>query len=440
MAKPTDEQLAFQDLELGVFIHYSIDAYTRNGFPPGTTPASAFNPTKLNVEQWVVAAKNMGATYVVLTARHEQGFCLWPTKTTDYSIKSSPYKNGEGDIVLEFVEACRKYELKPGLYTAPWIDSHWEAGKGIDILNSGDIYKLDEPDLYQQALQKEKTQLEELLTNYGPLVFVWDDHFGRSDALDEVRYGGKLREFYAAFTQYAHELQPDCLFLGRDVEHVGTEEGRASYPLWNALNTIDGTIYSVSETYRWGQANIGNPEGKFYKPQLSCTTDALSSGGWMWHGPRMIKPLERTMQTYYETIGRGAGLIVNLVPDTTGLIPENLILAANAFGDEIKRRFENPVAVSEIKDPAQLIRFDTPLTFNHVVTMEDLHNGQKIAKYKIEAEIDGEWKTIVEGQTIGHKRIDHFEPVNATAMRFEVTDAIAKPVMRSIEIFNVTDL
>ncbi len=437
LARPTPQQLAFQDLELGVFIHYSIDTYGIRGLSPGETPASSFSPTELNTEQWVLAAKAMGATYVVLTARHEQGFCLWPTKTTDYSIQSSPYKNGKGDIVREFTDACRKHGLMVGLYTAPWIDSNWEMQHGIKGGNSGRIDKLDDPVLYEKALRKEKEQIRELMTNYGSLVFIWDDHFGRSDALDSIPHGGKFREFYTAVTQYAHELQPNCLLLGRDVEHVGTEEGRACYPFWNALNTIDGTVYTVSKTYQWDHCNSGDPLGKFYRPQLSCTTDALSTGGWMWTGPRNIRPMERQMQAYYETIGRGAGLIVNLTPDRHGIIPDNLVTAAKEYGMEIKRQFSNPIALSNSKDPVQTFRFTEPKTINQVVTMEDLQAGQKISAYIIEAQVDGNWKTIVEGKTIGHKKIDQFEPVTASAIRFSVSESLVKPaVMRSIAIFN----
>lgn len=440
LARPTLQQLAFQDFELGVFIHYSIDTYAEKGKLSGSTPASAFNPTALNTEQWILAAKAMGATYVVLTARHEQGFCLWPTKTTDYSIKSSPYKNGKGDIVKEFVEACRKHNLKVGLYTAPWIDSHWEIDNtGYKGGETGNINKLDDPVLYEKALQKEKEQIRELMTNYGSLAFIWGDHFGRSDALDSVRHGGKFRAFYATLAQFAHELQPNCLLLGADIEHVGTEEGRACYPLWNALNTVDGTNYSVSNTYWWGQCNSGNPQGKFFRPQLACTTDALSSGGWMWTAPRNIQPMERQMKTYYETIGRGAGLIVNLTPDRQGVIPDNLVTAANEYGREIKRQFNNPIASSNAKVPAQTFHFTEPKIINQVVTMESLKTGQKISAYTIEAQVEGKWKTIVEGKTIGHKRIDQFEPVTTSAIRFSVTGTVVKPaVMRSIAIFNNT--
>jgi alpha-L-fucosidase len=437
LAKPTAAQLAFQDLELGVFIHYSIDTYAERGAPPGSTPASAFNPTELDVEQWVRAAKSMGATYVVLTARHEQGFCLWPTKTTDYGIASSPYKNGKGDIVREFVAACRKYDMKPGLYMPPWIDSHWETAQGLAGKETGRIDKLDDPALYQKALAKEETQLQELMTNYGPLVFVWDDHFGRSDSIGPMPEGGKLREMYADLAKLAHELQPDCLYFGSDVEHVGNEEGHSCYPMWNALSTLDGTNLTISKTYKWAGDNSGDPLGKFFRPHLGTTTNGFSSGGWMWSGPRKVQPLERRMQVYDETIGRGAGVIVNLTPDGRGLIPDNLAAASKEFGDEIKRRFSLPIAQTSGRGSVQTIEFDAPKTFDHAVTMEDLRDGQKIAKYTIDAKVDGKWKTVAEGETVGHKRIDQFAPVTATAVRFTVAKSIAEPVVvRNLAVFN----
>lgn len=435
-AKPTQEQLAFQDMELGVFVHFSIDAFAERGTIPGQTPASAFNPTELDVNQWVLAAKQMGAKFMVLTARHEQGFCLWPTKTTDYSIQHSPYKDGKGDIVREFVDACRKHGIKPGLYTAPWIDSHWESiHAGYKGGDTGDINKFNDPELYNKAWEKEKTQITELMTNYGDLVLIWDDHFGRSDALDDNHQGGKLRTFYADFNKLAHELQPKCLLLGRDIEHVGSEKGRASYPLWNSLNTIDGSLYTISETYKWEHDNTGNPHGKIYRPQLSCTTDALSTGGWMWHRYRKPQPLEVTMKSYYETIGRGASLIINFAPDRRGLVEDQVVEAAINFGKEIKRRFSDPILTSDSKESKQVIRFETPTTISHVVTMEDISEGQRISAYTIEAKVDGKWQTIVNGQTIGHKRIDHFEDITTTAIRFKVTDAVAKPKMRRISVF-----
>jgi alpha-L-fucosidase len=366
-----------------------------------------------------------------------KGFCVWPTTTTDYSIKNSPYKNGKGDIVKEFVDACHKYGLKPGLYTAPWIDSNWESKQPrYTHGDSGDIHKFDNQELFDKVWEKEQTQITELMSNYGPLVFIWDDHFGRSDALYNEPKGGRLRELYAKF---AHNLQPECLLLGRDVEHVGTEDGRASYPLWNSLNTIDGTLYTISDTYRWEHDNTGIPYGRFYRPQIACTTVAFTNGGWMWGGPRVAQPLERIMKTYYETIGRGATLIVNFAPDKRGCLEESTIAAAKAFGTEIRRRFDIPLVSLKLSDDNQIWTFNSPLTFNHIVSKENIEQGQKISAYRFEARINGKWIVITEGQTIGHKRIDSFDTVTATALKFTITDTIAESAhMKSIEIFNVS--
>jgi alpha-L-fucosidase len=435
LAKPAPLQLAFQDLELGVFIHYSIDTY---GGKSGASSASAFNPTALNTEQWVLAAKAMGAKYVVLTARHEQGFCLWPTATTDYSVKSSPYNDGKGDIVREFVDSCRKNGMKAGLYNPPWIDDHWDANQPglVRRGSNADISKYDDQAIYEKVLKKESEQLRELMTNYGPLAFFWCDHFGRSDSLDATPHGGKLRELYATLAKLAHELQPDCLYFGPDVEHVGNEEGHTTYPLWNAVTTLDGTNYTISTTYKWDGNNTGDPFGQFYRPRLGSTTIGFSSGGWMWTGPRRPQPLERRMQMYYDMVGRGAGVIVNLTPDRSGLIPEDLVAAAKEMGDEIRRRFSNPAGETKGTGDVLTLQFTAPRKLDHAVIMEDLTDGQKIAQYEIQARIDGEWKTIAQGSTIGHKKIDRFEPVTTDAVRFRCTESIGTPViLRNFAVF-----
>lgn len=295
LAKPTATQLAFQDMEIGVFIHYSIDTY---GSVHADMPATAFNPADLDTEQWVLAAKAMGADYVVLTARHEQGFCLWPTATTDYSIKNSPYKGGKGDIVREFVDACHKHGLKPGLYTPPWIDDHFDRTQlGLDPTHgNGDIDKYDDPVMYGKVQKKEFQQLHELMTGYGPLVFFWADHYGRSDSLGSKSGGGKLRELYADIAKRSHKIQPNCLYFGPDVEHVGNEDGHTTYPLWNAVETLDGTPYTISTTYKWEGDNVGAPWGQYYRPRLGSTTLGFSTGGWMWTGPRVAQPFERQLQ------------------------------------------------------------------------------------------------------------------------------------------------
>jgi alpha-L-fucosidase len=427
LAAPTPRQLAFEDLELGAFIHYSIDTY---GSQHAGMPASAFNPSNLDTEQWVLAAKAMGARYVVLTARHEQGFCLWPTATTNYSVQNSPYKNGKGDIVREFVDACHKHGMKPGIYSPPWIDDHFDRHV-LDLPHekgNGDIDKYDDPEHFARVKSKEMRQQQELLTRYGPLVFYWDDHYGRSDSLGPVPQGGKLRELYAVLGQQARRLQPDMLYFGADVEHVGNEEGHSCYPMWNAVDTVDGTRDSCGTTYKWASSNTGNPYGRFYRPRLGPNTDALSSGGWMWTGPRQVQPLAERMRVYYELVGRGAGAIINLTPDASGRIPDNLVAAAKELGDEIGRRFSAPLARTSGSGPITTLELGGARRVDHLVTKEDQSQGQKIARYRIEARIDGDWKTVVEGQTVGHKRIDRIPPVTATALRFVCTQSIEEPV------------
>jgi alpha-L-fucosidase len=207
--------------------------------------------------------------------------------------------------------------------------------------------------------------------------------------------------------------------------------------LWNAVTTLDGTDYTISTTYKWNGNNTGDPLGKFYRPRLGSTTTGFSTGGWMWTGPRRPQSLERRMQVYYETIGRGAGVLVNLTPDRSGLIPEDLVAAAKRMGDEIRRRFSNPLAQTSGTGPVLALKFTAPQTFDHVVTMEDLRDGQRIASYTIEAQTGDRWKIILKGQTIGHKRIDQFTPVTATAIRFTCTESLAQPVVvRSLAVFN----
>lgn len=427
LALPRPNQLAFQDMEVGTFFHYSIDTY---GSQHGMLSPDQFDPTDLDAEQWVLAAKSMGARFAVLTARHEQGFCLWPTATTDYSIRNSPYKSGRGDIVGEFVAACRKHGLKPGLYTPPWIDDNWDRRFGhVDIApGNGRIDKYDDSAVFAKVVRKETAQITELMTRYGALTFVWCDHFGRSDALDAVYHGGRLRQLYAILGSLAHRLQPDCLYFGPDVEHVGNERALAPIPLWNPVDPIDGP-FSIGDTFKWDKPNVGRPWGSAYRPRLAPTTDAMSSGGWMWTGPRTVAPWADQLTAYYQTVGRGSGVIINLTPDPSGRVPQNLVVAASRFGDRIGNMFGHPLGMVSGAGPVLTITFDRPRRIDHLVAMEDLTAGQKVAAYRIDAQSgDADWNLLTSGTTIGHKRIERIDPVTATAVRLTIIDALKSTV------------
>ena len=455
LAKPTKQQLAWQDMEIGAFIHYGLNVYTGQEHGDGHEPASKFNPTELDAEQWVLAAKALGAKYAVLTARHEGGFCLWPTKTTDYSIANSPYKNGKGDIVRGFVNACRKHGIKPGLYHTASHDARhthlrtdpvkWD--RTLDKLISKNFERMGEKGR-QAYLDIQEQQMRELLSNYGPITYVWCDHWDAGTRFAKDSLYLKMRsEVYRRTTQVMRELQPDCIMMGPDTWVPGNETGHVVYPMWNAVNTYDGTIWarpaptkgdkSVPNDYGLLETEVrtGHPLGKFWRPRECTTNKGFHHGGWFWHpGTTRPKKLKDHVNLYYRTVGLGANTIINLPPDNRGLVPEDVVVAAQAFNDEIKKRFANPIVETKQVETGDVIGIEwrKPTEINTVVLMENIINGQRIAKYTLEAYVDGKWQTLEpvgrKYQTIGHKKIDRVEPVVTNRIRFKCLEAVVKPV------------
>jgi alpha-L-fucosidase len=461
LAKPTPDQRAFMDMELGVFFHFDLNTFTAQEHGDGKESPKRFNPSALDCDQWVRVAKSMGAKYAVLTARHEGGFCLWPTATTEYSIKNSPYKNGQGDIVREFVDACHKYGLKVGLYHTAGVDARHTFISPDGKRYLGDDHGAD--DLSQKGHAGDEkyaamqvAQLTELLTNYGEISYIWSDHWS----------GGGV---WKAVTETMRKLQPHCLMQGPDVTTAGNENGYVTYPMWNAINTVDGTIYSratvtkadhsLPNDYGLLETDVltGHPFGKIWRSRESDTSTAFERGGWFWHsGKTSAKSLAEHVDLYYRTIGLGANLIVNLPPDDRGLIQDDLVTAAKEFGNEISRRFSKPIAqLNEVPsgDTVEL-KWAKPCIINTVVLMENIADGQKIAAYTLEARVSGEWVPLLSAnhfatakppfnlspdfETIGGKKIDRVEPVVTDQIRFRCVKSIAQPTeLRSITVYDV---
>lgn len=471
LAKPSAKQLAFADWEVGAFFHYNLNPFTGMEHGDGQYPASMFAPTELNVEQWIRTAKAMGARYAVLTARHEGGFCLWPTKTTDYSIANSPYLDGKGDLVREFVDLCRKYDLKVGLYHTAGFDAHealkdydgpidspldWDGewGKTVNAaLRAGG------PEKRESFKQTQIAQMRELLTGYGQIDFMWSDHWNAKDP-DGV---------WRAVTDLALELQPDMVFMGTDTWVPGNETGHVVYPMWNATDTEDGTIYTrpkaseddVTENdygLLENKLSRGDPFGKFWRVRECTTNTGFHYGGWFWHPDDVLKTTPRRhwehIDLYYRTVGLGANTIINLPVDTRGLVPDEFVEAAEKLGQAIEERFSTPIAETDgviVGNVAEL-RWDEPRKINTVVTMENIANGQRIAKYVLEARVDGEWQALepqnrlvaeppYESQpgylTIGHKKIDRVKAVITNAVRLRCLGSVAgEPEIRSIAVFD----
>lgn len=471
LAKPSAKQIRFADWEVGAFFHYNLNPFTGKEHDDGQSSPTDFNPSELDVEQWIRTAKSMGARYAVLTARHEGGFCLWPSATTEYSIANSPWKGGKGDLVREFVDACRKHDLAVGLYhTAGFnayealkdykgkIDSplNWTTtwGKTVSAAFNAD------PGLRERFNKIQVAQMRELLTQYGPIDFMWSDHW---NAMDE-------NGVWRAVTDLANELQPELVFMGPDTWVPGNETGHVVYPMWNPVNTVDGTRYSrpaaekedqtVGNNYGLleGDVRAGHPLGKFWRVRECTTAQGFHYGGWFWHPDDVKKTWPKKLgdhvDLYYRTVGLGANTIINLPPDTRGLVPDDIAAAAARFGEEIRKRFSTPIASLDSVTESNVVelKWEQVQPINTVVTMENIADGQRVVRYSLEAFVDGKWQKLEHAnrlnawppynsfpgfQTIGHKKIDRVVPVETNRMRFRCEETVLGTAqIRSMQVFH----
>jgi len=392
--KPSPQQVSWQDLEIGVLIHYGPNSFMDREWGDGTADPTVFNPPQLDAAQWVAAAKSAGARYLVLVAKHHDGFCLWPSRMTNYPVASSPWRQGKGDLVREVAGACRAAGLKFGVYLSPW-DRH-------------------EPS-YKDSAAYDKfysRQVAELASRYGELVEFWVDGAGsEGHVYDWDRYISTLRDF-----------QPNTLlFSGAGflkeghIRWCGNEEGYTEADNWNVVD--------VGGVKRW-------------RPQ-ECDTP-LRKGGWFWHpnSEKNLKSLEALLEIYHRSVGYGAQLMLGVAPDNRGLVPESDAARLREFGAAIRRMYSNNLAGGGSIDPSRtLLRFPATVTFDRVVTMEDLHYGQHVHRYQIEALVRGRWTVVAAARTIGHKKIDRFPPVTASAVRLRVLESSATPRIRDFAVY-----
>ncbi|NEW04768.1 alpha-L-fucosidase [Paenibacillus sp. SYP-B3998] len=399
LAKPTKQQMEWQDLELGMFCHFGINTFCNKEWSDGTEPVSIFNPAELDASQWVKTAKQVGFKYFILTAKHHDGFCLWPTQTTDYSVRTTSWKEGRGDVVREAAEACRRENIGFGIYVSPWDRN---AACYSDPQAYDDFYA---------------AQLIELLTQYGPLVEVWFDGAGSEGR----QYDWKR------IISLVKQHQPDAMIfnLGAPtIRWAGNEDGVAEYPCWNTAETAKVSMFTNStnqwlpETPRWVPAECDVP---------------IRKNHWFWHpnDEHSLLSLDQLLDVYYRSVGHGATLLLNVAPDNRGLLPECDVQRVLEFGKEIRRRFSQPKgSVSASGDFIELV-FTCETAINHVVTMEDIAHGERILAYVIEAEQEGHWVEIANGSAIGHKKIDRFPSIRTKRIRLLVKEQAAEPRLRS---------
>ena len=419
---PAPYQNAWQDLEFGVILHFSTNTFLNREWGDGTAAPAVFNPTQFNPDQWMEAIRDAGARYVVLVAKHHDGFCLWPTAETAYSVKSSPWRGGKGDVVGEVARAAHKYGLKFGVYLSPW-DRH-------------DPRYRDEAayDRYYNA------ELAELAQNYGELVEFWLDGAGSAGHVYDFK---KIIETLRTFQPNTVVFADTGLFEYGDARWVGTESGSVDYENWNV---IDRHGYR-----RWRPVEADTP---------------LRKEHWFWHpqDEKSIKSVEELLATYDRTVGRGAQLMLGLAPDKRGLLPEADVARLKEFGAALRDRFETNLVLQRAEatpetdaaldnDPDTFwsapagshhavleLSFDHPVRFDHAVTMEWLAAGQHVQKYTIEAWDDTQqlWQIIAEGQAIGHKKIDAFPPVSASRVRLNILSSTSEASIREFQLYDWT--
>lgn len=408
LAVPTADQVAWQDLEIGMFIHWGTETYmdVETDLKADRSILAEINPAKLDTDQWVRVAESMGAKYVTVVAKHHSGFCLWPTDTTDYSIKNTPWRGGKGDVVRDLAESCRKRGMKLGVYLSP-ADALFGG-----IMGGGG--KTNDPKADSKYLEVYRHQLKELLTRYGEMMEVV------FDGSTIIPVGDILKEYApnAMIFQSKHAT----------IRWVGNEDGYAPYPAWNAVSEADARS-GVST------AQHGTPNGNLWLP-LECDTTIRDAWFWNTENADTLKGVEKLMDIYYRTVGHGAVLLLNVAPDATGLIPEADAKRAVEFGYEVRRRFGKSVAETRGQGYLAELSFAEPTRIDHVMTMEDIAQGERVRSYRIEGFREGRWREICRGTAVGHKKIDRFPSQKVSKVRFRCTESVTEPIIRKFAAYD----
>lgn len=407
---PTSGQLAWQQTGLGVFFHFGLNTFHSVEWSDGTLDPTTFVPDRLDADQWVRTAKDAGAGYVVLTAKHHDGFCLWPTTTTDYSVRSSPWHGGHGDVVGEVADACRRHDMGLGLYLSPWD-------------RNATCYP--DPEAYDEFYL---TQLNELCTNYGELFELWFDGAGSQ---------GRTYD-WSRIAALIDRTQPQAMVfnMGRPtIRWIGNEDGLAADPV----------SYVVSDTKldNYTTVTVDLADQHYLPPEC----DVSIRRGWFFQPDEQPKTSEHLLAIYYRSIGLGANLLLNLPPDRNGLIRDADVARVGEWRAELDRRFAHPFPAQlgspgsrlnhHSTDPSEPAReqageeaaattaqiridFGSEVEIDHLWLAEDLDRGQRVDSHHICTD-DG--RVLASGRTVGIRRLHVFEPIRTTSLTIKLHDA-----------------
>lgn len=427
--RPTREQLAWQESELTMFCHFGMNTFTGREWGDGTEDPRIFDPSELDAHQWASAARDAGFRYFIFTAKHHDGFCLWPSRHTEHSVRHSPWRGGRGDLVREVADACRAAGLRLGIYLSPW-DRHERTYGDSPTYNA-----------YFRA------QLEELLTQYGPVAEVWFD-----GACGEGPNGKRQEYDWPSFYEVVRRRQPGALIavVGPDVRWVGNEEGVARETEWSVQPAVAGS-----------RAIVGD---QCWYPAESNTS---IRPGWFWHAAEddKVKSLDHLTDIYYRSVGRNSVLLLNVPPNRRGLFPDPDVTRLRELRQRLDRSFgvdlargarvvasstgtgSRPGAVPDGRPrthwaPAEGQRtgwleltLRAPATFDVVMLQEHIALGQYVEDYAVDAWDGADWRPVCRGTTIGHKKLDRVAPVTAARIRVSIGKSRARPHLRAVGLF-----
>lgn len=457
---PSDRQLALQEMEFYSFIHFTVNTYTDAEWGEGNEDPSIFNPVEFDANQWVEACLAAGMKGLILTCKHHDGFCLWPSKYTEHSVKNSPWKNGTGDIVKEVAEACQSAGIKFGVYLSPW-DRHEQS--------YGDSPKYNE---------YFKNQLTELLTNYGDIFCVWFD-----GACGEGPNGKRQVYDWDAYYTLIRELQPNAVIsvCGPDIRWCGNEAGHCRESEWSVVPASLRENESIQEKskqvddgefakrYDSTDDNLGSRDLIQHERELVWYPAEVNTSirpGWFYHAAEddKVKSLDALLKVYYNSVGGNATFLLNLPPDKRGLIHENDMQRLKELGEVIRNTFRTNLAssaaakASETMDGSDAVNMldgnrdtfwspeegteqvsveidlQSEQTFDHVV-LQEYRYSQRIERFELEYKDGDNWISFYKGTVVGYKRICHFDAVTSRFLRLNILESRWCPTISSFEVY-----
>lgn len=435
---PKPHQLKWHEAEMGAVFHYDLHVFDGIRYGQGNNRINPiedyniFNPKQLNTDQWIQAAKAAGCKFAILTATHETGFALWQSDANPYCMKALKWKNGQGDIVRDFVNSCRKYGIQPGIY----VGIRWNSLLGIHNFKAegeGDFAR-NRQTWYKHLCEKMVT---ELCTRYGKLFMIWFD-----GGADDPQGDGPDVE------PIINRYQPDCLFYHNvnraDLRWGGSETGTVGYPCWSTFPTPASHHKLIEQLPNQLQLmKHGDKEGKYWVPAMADTPLRGANGRheWFWEpgDENNIYPLDVLIDKYEKSVGRNATLILGLTPDTAGLIPSGDVQRLKEMGDEIRRRFSLPIAKTSGQKKVITLRLKSSQSVNCCIIQENIQKGERIRQYRIEAKVGNKWKAVCTGESVGHKRIEKFEPTKTDILKLTIVDSIAQPDIVNFSAYSINN-